>query len=506
MPSHFLANEQKDAAQLLSSMLLSLESWKKRFQELVSSQDETVRDLVPMSRLPRVHVGDVALNADAMQVLIEFVFTDFPRYDKFVSNPGFVQYVFWLMDSGLEFKVSAQSLISLRDHYHQWEADKLRLVWAYFKRQLERTEFSNNVFVGRLKQRFLLKKAMSDSGCLATSAISLTVASSSGVLDCLPDFPVEDDASPTEGEDDASPTESEDKADTAEVIAVEDDASATGGDTAEVIAGEADTAKVIADADKADTAKVIPGEVVADQNCDEFLPLPASFFDPLPPSLEIGLKRRDRPSCPNIDGLLKALESDTKAVNPKDHKRRVAAALKRPAGALPVPPTGDETTAGALAPTSALKRLAGALTVPPTGDETTASDLMVGDDDLVMGEVSQGHEHKLALMKSIRVCEGPLVSGQEGKVVVSVQHGIFIAQIRDMKSKRMISMVTDKMFGCETKARRAADVLLELFKMGAPPQDLQRAKVLGCLFGVPCGKGAPKDVKDAKKVTKKVTK
>ena len=118
MPT-ILANEQKAAAQLLSSMLLSLESWKKRFQELVSSQDETVRDLVPMSRLPRVHVGDVALNADAMQVLIDFVFTDFPRYDKFVSNPGFVQYVFWLMDSGLEFKVSAQSLISLRDHHHQ---------------------------------------------------------------------------------------------------------------------------------------------------------------------------------------------------------------------------------------------------------------------------------------------------------------------------------------------------------------------------------------------------
>ena len=313
--------------------------------------------------------------------------------------------------------------------------------YSYFKRQLERTHFSNNIHVFRLKQKFLLKKALFDMGRFGPAAPLPNPDNDgghAGALDDLPDFPAEIDLGEHSGED----------------------------------ACEAE---------------------IADD--DSEMPLPAEFFDPLPSPLPIGLPQKAPhgiglpPQCTDIEEVLAKLESDKEAVNPKDHMKSVkahATAMKRPASAVPLVQAKPKKSAGPAA-----------YGVVENGVEDP--------EEVLINNVSLAPEveHKLALMKCIDVCSGPLVNDQQGKIVESTQRGTYICQIKDLKAKRMICMVTDKQFGSKERAKRAADVLQELFLMGVGPADLQMANASGGLFGVSCGKQSTKKHGKAKVLAKR---
>ena len=81
-----LTDAEKSAARLLSSQLWQVDNWKTRFEELVSDQSDKKRDLVILSALPRVNVYDIQMNSDAISALIDFVFLEYPAFDKLAQR------------------------------------------------------------------------------------------------------------------------------------------------------------------------------------------------------------------------------------------------------------------------------------------------------------------------------------------------------------------------------------------------------------------------------------
>ncbi len=123
-----LTDAEKSAARLLSSQLWQVDSWKTRFQELVSDQSDN-RDLVILSALPRVNVYDIQMNSDAISALIDFVFLEYPAFEKLAQRTCWMQLVFLAIDARFDLKLSAQTLVSGREYFYEWESDKFRLVY-----------------------------------------------------------------------------------------------------------------------------------------------------------------------------------------------------------------------------------------------------------------------------------------------------------------------------------------------------------------------------------------
>ncbi len=427
---------QKGLAKYLSTLILKKPAVNERIAELQTNQDTTLRELICFKKLPRVSTADIVVNAPYIEVYIGF---DDDGDQRLLLSTTFMQFIFWSIGAKYMHQLSAQSSALDRSSWSRWESDKSRLVWAYFMRQRRRSEFSNDVVVFKLKQLYLQKKARLRVPALpaplgggggggggaalpATPPLVAPDAAAPLLLD-LPDFPslmdVDDDAEA------ASPLKK-----CADVVCVT--SSDSDGEKAELL---------------------IPMGGIVEE--DSYLALPEGFADPLPEPLAIGLpvpKGLKRPAPPGGIADLKATLQNAGASSAKKHfasvnkKAQAASVLKKPAGAILKRPAAQKKD----------------------GKKTEKAD--------------EKQMHKELLRKCVEACTDKAKAGQVGEVRLTFQRKTNIYQVYDPETKRAVCQTTDKQLGTADKAKYAAEVLAELYTLGASKGDLQRVKQAGC-FG-----------------------
>ena len=100
-------------------------------------------------------------------------------------------------------------------------------------------------------------------------------------------------------------------------------------------------------------------------------------------------------------------------------------------------------------------------------------------------------ETELTLAACRNLCEDATSEAGEnmGKITKSDQRGATTFQITCVNTKKHMVQVNASLFGSETRAQEAADILLQLYHEGVSPDDLKRIKANGGLFGVKANKG-----------------
>ena len=206
-------------AQRLSKMLQSAPLLQERIAALESHPAEPTRDLIVLRSLPKVTIKDVEVNWDILSAIIDF------NQDDLASNSRFMYLVMKDIDADHSRRLSQQDAVALRDVYCNWEADKCRLLWSYFLRQLGRTEWSPNVWVYRLKQKLTFRRlgqsapAAAEEVCpppLASNALAVlappvvpcaaVTPAGMDLLSLLPDFPMVTNESGAESAHDVPPS------------------------------------------------------------------------------------------------------------------------------------------------------------------------------------------------------------------------------------------------------------------------------------------------------------
>ena len=171
-----LTEAELEMAVGLSTALAGTAHCSKRFEELAESESSE-RDIVIMRGLPRVSTQDIAGNEDIIAEIIEF------NKDATIAKPFFMEHVWRILDKSLMGRLSKQELVTLQKSCYRWEADKTRLVYSYFLRQVTRSEFSCSLPVFKLKQRWLFKRQEVDK-----TPTLLSVSACTGIS-ALPDYP-----------------------------------------------------------------------------------------------------------------------------------------------------------------------------------------------------------------------------------------------------------------------------------------------------------------------------
>ena len=417
-----------------------------------------------------------------------------------------------------------------RAEFHRWEGDNLRMVWACFVRQAVRPEYSNDLQIFRLKQRWLIRRATPRD----LPALPAPSGAAPALLAALPDFPVELDCFDELelkgfGELDIEDEEVDVEA---RKITIMFEISDSETETAPppLPPPEAHPPPLLspvplpapllpppeahppppllepplplpAPALKAPPAvfseppresppslllAVGPLESLVAAEDDGFLPLPESFFDELPPPLEIGLdklgaatkrgkgqKRQKRPApLENVDGILAELQAEEKKnaeYVPKVHADKVQK-MKKPAAAKPVAaPAAAKAAAAKPAAAPLLKRPAALLAAAELAESRDVAEMCPEFcTDERMTELLPGKLQRTWQRKTYHV---QVVAG--GKVRVQA---------------------TDKQLQSTELADAAGDVLLGLWNSGVTSADLQRCKLAGALFGMKCGKASAKSL------------
>ena len=499
-----LTHEEESAADALAKDLQRCEQVQLRLRSLHADLRCPQRDIIQFVQLPRVSVQDLEANQSILDVLIDF------NHDKLLRSSVFMKAVFVKMDVSSGHDLSGQSTCFMQDAYCRWEADKAKLLWAYLKRQLARSQFSNNVHLFHLKQQLLFNRKQSSSS-LDTLPMDAPVcygATSEGLLNSLPAFPsmdMTDQDAVSDDEDDVVPVcavpavvaISDDEDDVVPISAVP--ACQPLGDKPQPLSLEdllcrppphappveepvaaplRDKAQPISLVDllcsppplappleePVASPMLIPAGGVVEE--DAYFAYPAGFGDPLPEALEIGMPRRKRsepPAC--IEQLRQELE-EAPSTNSKAHQKLVRQAMqKKPA---------------AIAPASASLRKRPAAAIAKDAKDDSEDDKSIGD---ALFDLK-----RRMLQKCSEFCVDQPTAGHRARLLESLQRGRMHYQIKDLDLKRVVCQTTDMQFSGAERGKFSAELLLEMYCKGTSAGDLQRVKNGGALFGVKCGR------------------
>ena len=468
-----LTHEEESAADALAKDLQRCEQVQLRLRSLHADLRCPQRDIIQFVQLPRVSVQDLEANQSILDVLIDF------NQDMLLRSSVFMKAVFVKMDVSSGHDLSGQSTCFMQDAYCRWEADKAKLLWAYLKRQLARSQFSNNIHLFHLKQKLLFNRKQSSSslGTLPMDAPVCYGATSEGLLNSLPAFPsmdMTDQDAVSDDEDDVVPVcavpavvaISDDEDDVVPISAVP--ACQPLGDKPQPLSLEDLLCRPPPHAPPVEEPVASPmlipaGGVVGE---DAYFAYPAGFGDPLPEALEIGMPRRKRsepPAC--IEQLRQELE-EAPSTNSKSHQKLVRQAMqKKPA---------------AIAPASASLRKRPAAAIAKDAKDESEDDKSIGD---ALFDLK-----RRMLQKCSEFCVDQPTAGHRARLLESLQRGRMHYQIKDLDLKRVVCQTTDMQFSGAERGKFSADLLLEMYCKGTSAGDLQRVKNGGALFGVKCGR------------------
>lgn len=465
-----LEPQQLLAAEALHGCLAASGCIKQRIFDLLNDRSTSSRDLLIFTKMPRIGVRDVEKHDCLLRGLI-----DFDRNNREMIRSALVaEHSVRLLDAAHHHLLSGSDIVLLRDEYApatliklhnsnkkkqvsysvrngmycRWEGDKLRLLWAFFKRLCGRADFSPNLKVWRLKQYYFTLNAADGAGRASDDAIVQCVvrdqSKPSTLLDALQQFPSDDDA-----------------CDVVSVSSSDEDCLAIVPSPVHVPMLAAPEAEAVV-ATPISEAVDLCSEDVVDPECP---PLPHDFLHaPLPESHPVGLKRKLPLNGPqDLDAILASLKAPLQ-YDSKAHARNVKGkeAMKRPAGAklsMPSVPATEPTIDEGMPPT-----LADAATSEASQDE-----------------IDESIAKCIAKACTDKTCQDV----RPAKLVVTVKRGTYIVILSS--GKRQQTMVTEKQFGSRPRALAAGRILLGLWNSGASKEDLQRCKNLGCIFDTYCG-------------------
>ena len=416
------------------------------------------RDIIMFNRFPMVSITDCGTNHEVVETLLDHADQDL------ISNSVGMEHVWFLMDKDEGFNLSAQTLVCMRRTWARWEGDKCRLLVAKLKRELQRSNFSHDARIYRLKSKLtvmnggVLSDAMEHSPPLEDLDLSIPE---------LEDV----DLSIPELEDAMCKDADMDKESEAVDATCKDAHHDEGSEAADAMCKDADM-----DMQHCEHACMI--DLVSTSE-DEVPPLPAAFFAPLPEPLPIGLpdptkaiRRGTQPK--NVSLMLESLAVQEPVCH-KDHMTKVRMALKkRPAAAD-----------GAQEESPVLKRPAGAKAKSPACAKSSAAATPPA------AKAKSPACAKIELLrKCCEVCEDPPRAGaQAGKISYKVQRDIFLAQIQCCQTKRHVCMLTEVQMGSRDLVKQGIELLESAWAFGATADDLQRIKRSGVLFGKCIGQG-----------------
>ena len=170
--------------------------------------------------------------------------------------------------------------------------------------------------------------------------------------------------------------------------------------------------------------------------------------------------------------------------------------LKRPAAAAEAP--APAAAAGAVSvlkrPASKLPKLSVEAPAAEAPAEVPSVEAPVAEAPVVLLSDSESDSkdemqtRKALLQRCLSACEDEACAGNACRVVASFQRGCHLFQIQDLGSRKTVCQTSDRSFGSVDLARRAADILAELYTLGCTAADLQRCKLKGSLFGIKCGR------------------
>ena len=132
-------------AENLAASLSAVPEVQARMAHLQANTADADRSLIVFANLPRVGLKDIETNNGAIRATIDYT------HDKSMRKPLLVQHAMHELDRRAGFLLSAQQRPSHRSEWHRWEGDKLRLLYAYFLKQLDRSKFSYSLPVFHLK-------------------------------------------------------------------------------------------------------------------------------------------------------------------------------------------------------------------------------------------------------------------------------------------------------------------------------------------------------------------
>ena len=380
--------------------------------------------------------------------------------------------------------LSGETTVANRQSYHRLEGDKLRLLWSYFQRQCRRSEFSKNVFLNTLKQKYIIRRTPS----------SLALQEEEAWLPMFPNGGMDLDVESISSGDEGPPPLPPLPPPAADPPSVD-----WCLNPLEDCAREASAQQQF----EKNASYALFSSVLED-------PIVGAARPDVVPQVVRCTKRPWADGPGDVSGAIAALQ----AMEPSDHRGHMRAVtkklaliksgvLKRPAAAAaaaaaPGAAAAAAPAAAAPAAPGVLKRPAafpgpGVLKRPAAAAAAAVAPAVAAVAPVVAAGLASDigqplQTHKVLLLKCVEACEdAPRPAGcSAGKVVASFQRGTRVFQIQDMKSRKMVCMTSDKQFGCAEEASRAADVLAELYTLGCTSEDLQRCKLKGAL-GVTCG-------------------
>ena len=495
--------EQIALAGHLHDCIVSADGVAKRLRELFEDSKLEDRQVVRFGKFPRINIRDVSENADLVHNLIHFS----GKFGESSLREALVmQYAFSLVDKDYDWHVSAQNLVRLRDEHARFEGDKVRLLWAYFIRQIKRSEFSHEVPIWRLKQEYLHSMAATRASPISASQAP-AVADAEGrcaksmdlILDALPTFPIDCN---DEHDHDIQMVS------VVPLLAIssdEEERTANLPPLPPPLASPPSTPLHGVAAQHARQACLTPSPV---PETDGWFPIPKSFTDtPLPVSLEVGLpsrgiacKRSLQATCgPNLDEILADLHDEAaQEYCAHAHARNVRNMAKRPAG--PPPAVGKAKPAAGKRFRISTKRprnspplqphepahVPESAHAPAHAPETAHAPTHAPESALPSID-AKAIEDSLRLCRQVACTDHPRtdVASSPGRLRSSVQRGIYLVQV--LCGPQAVCMVSCNQFGSVEVANAAAEILLTLWNAGATKSDMQRCKVLGCIFGRKCG-------------------
>ena len=411
-------------AELLKSVLMAIPSVQARVAKLGADLNSELRHIVDLQRLPRIRVQDFEPNFHILDAIISL------DKDELMQDVFVVQYCFHLMDADNGFKLSCQEQVGLRQTWSRWEADKLRLLWAYFRKQVNRTQGANEMSCFQLKT-FFNARNKNKTVCSDSHSETASVPQHLGALALLPDFPALDGPlaiDELEQREDAEPDLHEETA----IEELEDREDAAG----------------FAEA------------------TEEWHPSNARMCQD---HLERHLAIAPVTGLEALEGLARTLVEVPAVADHRAHGRRVL--KKRPAAASESPVL-KKRPAAAPAAGIGLSEPSG-----PVAAEKASAPVLAEKSDMVwkcltilQSETSDAPRGDVALSV------GRLINSVDQRV------GTFIVQIRVKAYNSNVCMLTDKQCSSRKATLEAGEILLELWNLGATKAQLQHIKGSGGLF------------------------
>ena len=150
-PFSCLSEETINFAKTLALEISKVPLVNSRIQDLKTDKNSCRRSVVVLKKGVKAGIHDVEKYVDILRVLVDL------DVDSEANGYVFMDLVVHNLDNWNSNKLSGQKECLLRLKWAETESSRLRLVWSYFRRQLMRSNFSNNNEVLRLKSHWIAK-------------------------------------------------------------------------------------------------------------------------------------------------------------------------------------------------------------------------------------------------------------------------------------------------------------------------------------------------------------